>query len=308
MLAGYPDRSGDIPGRWPRYEGYRLSAMASPPALENVPCYYCGGTEGLLWGEEAGYRARKCAECGLVYVSPRPRQDDIAEAARTGEHAGERGALSVTGRYRESRARHHRKTIDRMFGDLAGRAGLRWLDIGAGFGELLGAVSSAFPGAALTGVEPNAAKRQAAQERGLTLTDVPLAALPRRGFDVVSVINVWSHLPDPAEFLGEVHSLLAHEGHVLVETGTGGELDSAESYPDALLLPDHLSFAGERHVVGILERTGFVVELVRRRRVDTISFAAERAAKRALGRPTRLIVPYRSPFRTICVRARVDHA
>ena len=278
--------------------------MASPLVLEDVACYFCGANEGSLWGEEAGYRARKCAGCGLVYVSPRPRQAEIAEAARTGEHASERGALSVTGRYRKSRVRRHRKTIDRMFGDLVGRAGIRWLDIGAGFGELLQAVSMVFPGAVLTGVEPNAAKRQVAEERGLTLSDMSLAALPRRQFDVVSVMNVWSHLPDPAEFFGEVHFLLADEGHVLVETGTGGELDSAEYYPDALLLPDHLSFAGERHVVGILERAHFVIERVQRRRLDTLPFAAQHAAKFILGRPTRLIIPYRSPFRTICVRAR----
>ena len=66
----------------------------------------------LPGGEEAGYRARKCAGCGLVYASPRPRQAQIAEAARTGEHASEHGALSVTGRYRKSRAQQHRRTIE----------------------------------------------------------------------------------------------------------------------------------------------------------------------------------------------------
>lgn len=274
-------------------------------SVETVPCYYCGSTEGAVWGEENGYHALKCAECGLVYVTPRPRHEDIDEAARTGEHATERGSLSVTGRYRESRVRRHKRIVAAMFGDFAGRGRLRWLDVGAGFGELVKAVTLVFPGAEVTGVEPNEAKRLAARKHGVDLSEASLAELPGRSFDVVSLMNVWSHLPDPGEFLAEVRPLVAEGGCVLIQTGTGGELDSSEEYPDALLLPDHLSFAGEDHVVGILERTGFAVEAVERRREDTISFAALRAAKLLLGRPGRLVVPYRSRFRTLYVRARV---
>jgi len=270
--------------------------------LEEVPCYYCGATDGSVWGEEAGYRALKCAGCGLVYVSPRPRHVLIDEAARTGEHATERGSLTVTGRYKRSRVRHHAHLLKAMFAGFPAQP--RWLDIGAGFGELAEAVVLVFPGALVTGLEPNEAKRRAAKKRGLELTGTRLAELAPASFDVVSVMNVWSHLPDPAAFMSQVRTLLGEGGLLLVQTGTGGDLASAADYPDALLLPDHLSFAGERHVVGVLERAGFEIETIRRKRADTATFAARSAVKRLLGRPARLTIPYRSPFRVIYVLAR----
>src|SRR3990172_2731059 len=273
--------------------------------LEEVFCYYCGAEVGSQWGEEGGYRARKCYECGLVYVSPRPRQEDIDEAVRTGEHVSERGSLSVTGRYRPKRVRRSKRLIGRIFGDLVGRGPLRWLRVGAGFGELLKAVSQIFPDVVVTGIEPNQTKRRVSADRGIFLTGERLDTLPKGNFDVVSVMNVWSHLPDPVEFFTQIAALLVHDGLVLVQTGTGGDLESAEMYPNPLFLPDHLSFAGERHVVGILERIGFQVEDVVRKRADTPGHALECFVKRLLGQQTRLIIPYRSAFRTIYVRARI---
>jgi 2-polyprenyl-3-methyl-5-hydroxy-6-metoxy-1,4-benzoquinol methylase len=122
-------------------------------------------------------------------------------------------------------------------------------------------------------------------------------------FDVVSVMNVWSHLPDPVAFMKQVRTLLAEGGLILVQTGTGGDLASAADYPDALLLPDHLNFAGERHVVGVLEQVGFEIKSIRRKRADTATFAAQNAVKWLLGRPARLTIPYQSPFRAIYVLA-----
>lgn len=279
--------------------------MDSTESLEQVPCYYCGATEAALWGQEGGYRAVKCARCGLVYVSPRPPREAIDDSARTGQHATEGRQLSVTGHYRRGRVRARRRLIRRMFDDVARHANLRWLDIGAGFGELSKAVSVVFDRADVTGIEPNEAKRRVAASHGIALSDVNLASLPQGVFDIASLMNLWSHLPDPAEFLTEVRGLLTDRGRVLIQTGTGADLPDSAEYPDALLLPDHLSFASERHVVGILERTGFRIERIWRRRVDTPAFALNRVAKLMLGRSSRLVLPYRSPFRTIYVRASV---
>ena len=275
--------------------------------LEEVTCYYCGAKETSLWGEEAGFRARKCSQCGLVYVSPRPRKESIDASIRIGEHATEHGSISSIGRYRSQRVRRCRRLIARLFGDIPSETTLRWLDVGAGFGELLKAVSLVFPMAVVFGIEPNDAKRRGAAKRGITLSGTSPDALPRSSFDVISVMNVWSHLPDPLEFLRQLAKLLVPRGLILIETGNGGDLDSAEAYPDALLLPDHLSFAGERHVIGVLERSGFEVEDMNRKRIDTVGFAVESLLRRLIGRKTRLVVPYRSQFRTIEIRARVRY-
>lgn len=279
--------------------------MDSRP-LERVNCYFCGDTEAAVWGVEAGYQAVKCATCGLVYVSPRPRLEHIDEAARTGQHATEAGLITVTGSYRHRRVRKHERVLRRLLEGVANTHPVRWLDIGAGFGELVEAAENVFPRAEVLGIEPNEAKRRSALERGITLSGARLAELPEARFHVVSLMNVWSHLPDPPTFFSDVRKLLTDGGRVLVQTGAAADLANAGEYPDTLLLPDHLSFAGERHVVGTLARAGFHVEAISRERADTLEFALVQAAKRLLGRPTRLVVPYQSPFRIMYVVAKAQ--
>jgi hypothetical protein len=75
-----------------------------------------------------------------------------------------------------------------------------------------------------------------------------------------------------------------------------------------LSLPDHLVFAGEAQLRRFLEDGGFSVLSVDRERTDTLGWFARSVAKRALGRPAYISLPYSSPFRTLYCRARLEPA
>ncbi|MCC2976898.1 class I SAM-dependent methyltransferase [Sphingomonas sp. PL-96] len=278
--------------------------MASLAAQVAVPCPLCNRREAWGWGCENGYSAVKCVGCGLVYVSPRPADDMISEATRTGQHRHEAGALSVV--YAPSRRKLARYEA-RMRRVLAGELGqdpVSWLDIGAGFGELIEALRDVLPaGSRIRGIEPMAAKAAHARARGLPVTSDKLAQLSE-SFDFVSLINVFSHLPDPGAFLADVRRLVRPGGTLVLMTGNGAELDSAQSYPDRLDLPDHLVFAGRPQLDAFLSEAGF--EPYRRDlvRLDTASWAAKAAVKKLLGQPVPLVIPYRSRFRDMLYLAR----
>jgi len=231
--------------------------------VSDASCYVCGSDERKPWATENGHHAVRCADCGLVYVSPRPRLEDISRAAQTGLHAGEK-ELAVTGAYGGRRRVEH--YLARL-ADLYGRAyfhgaGERWLDVGAGFGEFLEALGEASGGALKTrGLEPNEAKAASARERRLNVTFAELSALGER-YHHVSLLNVFSHLPEPPAMLRTLRDLLEPSGELLLQTGNFAELERSE-IPVSLDLPDHLSFANERLLRRVLDATGFGVVTVK---------------------------------------------
>jgi SAM-dependent methyltransferase len=223
-----------------------------------LPCYVCGSSESRPCASENGYQAVRCRDCGLVYVSPRPALESISRAAQTGLHAGEQ-ELAVTGEYAKTKVALYLRRLADLYGPgYFHGAGERWLDVGSGFGELLEALGQASGGTLRArGLEPNETKSASARERGLAVTFVELSELGER-FHFISLLNVFSHLPDPPVTLARLRELLEPGGELLLQTGNFAELERSE-IPVSLDLPDHLSFANERLLVRLLERAGFAV-------------------------------------------------
>ena len=274
---------------------------------EYIECPYCNANDYALWAEENGWQAVKCRQCDIVYVNPRPMLESIQEAARTGLHQNEMGTLDVVGKF----SRRKRRKIKRRLLHLYPGADLRqqanqWLDIGAGFGELLIVVQGLLrEDATLYGVEPCEPKRVHAQEAGLMIEET-FSAIEGK-FDVISLINVFGHLPDHFEFLSEVKQRLTHGGEIVLVTGNGGEIPF-EQYPQKLSLPDHLVFAGEKHLFGMLGRLGFDIIKVKRYRVIPLGSMIRRTVKRLFGGRSGKLSPYgqySSPFRSVWIRARL---
>jgi 2-polyprenyl-3-methyl-5-hydroxy-6-metoxy-1,4-benzoquinol methylase len=274
--------------------------------LESIDCPLCGGVDRSDWGTENGFSCVKCRECGLVYVNPRPSLEDISHANEIGEHRTADEVLHVVYKRSRRKALRYAATIRAAFPDIvASSTPVRWLDVGAGFGELVEVLQEILPpGSQVMGIEPMAPKVLDAQERGLPVYQADLSQIAGR-FDVISLINVFSHIPDFRDFLGRLRPLLTDGGELFVETGNGGDLTSMHDYPDLLYLPDHLVFAGEAHLRSYLEQAGFSIQSTTTFRVDTAMQFGKSLIKAALGRRIKLSMPYRSPFRRVLIRARL---
>jgi SAM-dependent methyltransferase len=77
-------------------------------------------------------------------------------------------------------------------------------------------------------------------------------------YDFISLLNVYSHLPNPPAFLKSLKNLLNPGGEIVVQTGDTAHFPADEHYRP-FYLPDHLSFASEKIVTGILKRLGFEI-------------------------------------------------
>lgn len=230
--------------------------------MDNVLCYNCGLANATEYAAENGYSLTKCSHCGLLYVNPRPGTEEIEQAHRLGQHRGAE-LIQTTGYYDFSKQSSYLTTLKDLFGDGSALQGKTWLDIGCGYGEFLLALKAfARNGLTLRGIEPNEHKAAAARKKGLDVGYFDLAGHTDK-YDYVSFLNVYSHLPDPPGAMNGWRQLLRPGGHLLVETGDTADLPP-EVHPRPLYLPDHLSFASERIVVGILERVGFEIIAVRK--------------------------------------------
>jgi SAM-dependent methyltransferase/ribosomal protein S27E len=275
------------------------------PALELVRCPNCGSTESAAWAIERGFHAVRCARCALIFVNPRPGREYIQAAVVGGAHGHADGRMDVSARRMGSKVGRYRRVLGRLFSDLwSAEAPVSWLDVGAGYGELVEAVMGLAPkGSIIEGLEPMKPKADDAKRRGLPVSQEWLSP-GRPKVDVVSLVDVFSHIPDFNEILADVRSVLRPGGHLFLETGNLADLETRDQFPNELGLPDHLVFAGEEQIRGFLERARFQIVQIERARFDGVVNFFKCIAKKAIGRPVAIQIPYRSKYRQLLIRAR----
>lgn len=134
----------------------------------------------------------------------------------------------------------------------------RALDIGASSGKLLLAYQLAFD-CEVAGIEPGDAYRQYAESRGLEMhSSIEALVTPNAGrFDLISLIHVLEHLPEPVGILQTLREkLLADDGHLLIEVPNFYAHDSYELA--------HLSCFTPKSLKAVMKRAGFRVLRLKR--------------------------------------------
>jgi len=227
-----------------------------------VNCYNCGADNNEFYASENGFTIVKCLECGLLYVTPRPTLAEIAKAYECGVHQGST-KLKVTGRFARELISGYCRVMKDFYGTELSHQKSTWLDIGCGYGEFIHALQRVSKNNVIArGVEPNIHKQKSARKRGLDVSYFDLGICTEQ-YDFISLLNVYSHLPNPKKSLMDWKRLLKPRGELLLETGDAATLDSTD-IPRPLYLPDHLSFASEDIVVNILKKSGFEVIDIRK--------------------------------------------
>lgn len=285
-----------------------MSNVTLSGVVDQGGCPVCGSRGKERWASERGFDVYRCVNCRFLYLWPMVRSDDLREAVRSGHHAAL--GLDVRARRIPGKGRRYTRLLDPVLTALRayGRP-VQWIDVGCGYGELLEAVSVVLPEGSLSlGFEPMTHKAMQARARGLTVVNEYLQS---NGYsaDVISMMDIFSHVPDFRSLLRVASSNLKINGYLVLETGNLADLNYRDECPGELGLPDHLAFAGEAHIHRLLSETGFEIESLVRIRIDGVLETLKNIAKVALGRPARIRLPYASRYRTMVVTARkIDDA
>ena len=272
----------------------------------DIVCPCCYSDKFSKWGEENGYVAVRCNNCALIYVNPRPSDDLINEAVVYGIHSDVGNGKSVVTSRVSSKVDLFYKQFKSLLPDLCtSETPIKWLDVGAGFGELVEGVTKLLPrNSKVVGIEPMKPKAEAAKKRGLDIRNIYLDEVEEK-FNIVSIINVFSHIPDFNSFLNEIKDVLYDNGELIIETGNTADLENRSDFSGELDLPDHLVFAGKKQLKIFLERSGFQIVDIQEKRIDNLWYFVKNIIKKLLGRPVILKLPYTSSYRSLLIRAKL---
>ncbi len=256
---------------------------------QQIECGACAGKRWAVWGTKRGEFVREdftywqCARCGLVRVTPvvgAEIYDDAYYAGRGADpyvnYAAEYADFAATDR------RYELADLARVAGEFfagreaksegaveAGRA-LRWLDFGCGAGGLLKYLRQhGVPGGRTveaSGHDVGSYAKKLARADGFRIWSIEeLATMPAGSFDVVSLVEVLEHIPDPGEVVALCARVLRSGGLLLVTTGNiAGPIARRQRTGYRYCIPEiHVSLFSPMALAALYSRHGLRVQAVR---------------------------------------------
>lgn len=231
--------------------------------MEWVSCNLCGHDNHKRLYDFTPWQIVKCKHCGLVYLNPRPSDEELF-----GLYSEDYFAEHLVEQYPRDEEAVRRKidsfewmlNIVRPFKERG-----TILEIGCATGFFLAHARNA--GWEAWGVEISEYAAQYAREslglKVLTGT-VSTVNLPKRFFDVIMMSHILEHLPDPLNALRQVGEWLKHDGILVIRVPDIGSLDAifyGRNW-EGWRIPYHFYHFSPRSLRAMLRRVGFSVLMI----------------------------------------------
>ncbi len=232
-----------------------------------LPCCVCGTTGARPWrvapdnllGGDARYSAVRCLRCGTARLEPRPPINEMHRFYAPGAYARAEGAQADTevGRRLDALNAGLARRADAAAGGALPR---RALDVGCGDGRFLAALKKR--GFTVEGLETDPVAADMARRRaGAVIHERPVETsdLTPESFDLVTLLHVLEHVPDPRETLAAVRRVLRPGGALLLALPNAASVE-ATLFGSAwyhLDLPRHLWGFTPHSLIRLLEESGF---------------------------------------------------
>jgi 2-polyprenyl-3-methyl-5-hydroxy-6-metoxy-1,4-benzoquinol methylase len=202
------------------------TAMKTETFWEDIPCTICGTTDVDMVFEAGKAQPAKlvrCKSCGLMYASPRIRVDSEMHESNQCDGLLKGVTTDLNHRYRWRYEKESGQVRDfeptrRVLQKLYPEGG-KMVEVGSGLGYLLRSFKD--EGWDVLGVDPWKELPPHTQEiHGIETipTTLEKAGLPDSSVDVLILLHVIEHVPDPVETLREINRVLKPGGHLVVET------------------------------------------------------------------------------------------
>lgn len=202
----------------------------------------------------------KCTECGLIYLNPRPDEEEILKFyppwyhARAENNVAEIEKSEIWGiPWREAMAKKAEPILKY-------KTNGRILDIGCGDGSLLKYLKE--KGWEAYGLDFQEASARYARENlklNVSTGRVEEIAFPEESFDIIILFHVLEHLDDPSNVLKKVKTLLKKDGYLLIEVPNIESFESRlfRSKWVGISAPLHLYHFSRKSLKSMLEKCGY---------------------------------------------------
>ncbi|MGH9686310.1 MAG: class I SAM-dependent methyltransferase [Candidatus Acidiferrales bacterium] len=230
-------------------ENVRVRSTSAPP------CPLCASTATIHAFSDSGCDVRVCNICDLFFVHPRPHAFEQHQRVSSGECPGIE-LLDCARRY-EGECLYYDRHFDLIAQEIAGATSI--LDVGCGTGNLLERFASR-PNCHRLGIELNpSAARVARTAAQCEILEQPFETFRAdREFDVITMINVFSHLSSFDAMFRSLHAALAPNGRVILRTT---EMSRRVSRWNQVHwgVPDDLHFLGLNTLNHLCAKYGFAI-------------------------------------------------
>jgi len=253
-------------------------------------CPLCRSPQSELFDtlkvDERAIEYRLCSRCGMVYQGVEWKKDQLADFYANDYRKLVEGDDLVSDKNRAIEETRARLLVEWL--KVLGISTMRHMDIGASTGALINRVKREF-GAEVQGIELSNSHRAFAEKRGLPMLP-SLEALEAQGagrFDLISLIHVLEHLPEPVQALADLREKwLTPGGALLLEVPN---LYIHNSYEIA-----HLHAFSQHTLLETLRLAGYRVEALRvhgQPRSNVLGLYITLLARRAANPPDQTVRP-----------------
>jgi 2-polyprenyl-3-methyl-5-hydroxy-6-metoxy-1,4-benzoquinol methylase len=230
-------------------------------------CPLCGGAESRRFDQRV-FRGitvtnRICTTCGFIFQSPRMTETELDEFYAAEYRRLYQGSEGPAAKDLAVQARRARVLLDFIQTCRSGTTSplnenTLFLDIGCSAGKLMDCFAQTF-GCRVVGIEPGDAYRQEDQRRGLDVY-ASLDGLRQAGqfpCDLISLIHVLEHLPNPVQYLTQLRQeLLKPTGWLMLEV--------PNLYAHDCFEVAHLSSFSAHTLTQTLKQSGFEIVALRK--------------------------------------------
>lgn len=219
------------------------------------PCPLCGSSDSVRAFRDNGCSLRMCRDCELFFVDPYPTRVQQHQRVSSSKRV-EIEILDCERRYAGARL-YYARHFEWIARECVNANSV--LDVGCGTGHLLerfGAFSRMYR----VGIELNPQAAEFARHvSGCQILETPLEEFRSdRAFDVITMVNVFSHIPSFDAMFSSVRTALRPGGKLVLRTS---EMSANVSRWNQLHwgIPDDLHFLGLRTLDFLCAKYGFTI-------------------------------------------------
>ncbi|HEY6564102.1 MAG TPA: methyltransferase domain-containing protein [Pirellulaceae bacterium] len=233
-------------------------------------CPLCGSTRLTKLFDVQRHELLACDDCELLSIGPYP-----SDAERVYETVADYQYDALEIMSAEAHFRSSQLAYERIYPWIRGyfATARTALDVGCGTGYLLHQLRE-FPELLREGIELNRGRAAfARQASGCDIHENPLQQLPTtRSYDVITLMAVFSHVPDFASFYPAARQLMSDRGRLILYVGEFSRQVKRRAVFD-WEVPDHLHFMGLKTAEALAGKFGFRVVEHRREPLEDLLFA-----------------------------------
>jgi SAM-dependent methyltransferase len=243
-------------------------------ALEPTNCEVCHsnkkvpeatGRNYLYGNSQQEFHFVTCAECGHLYLDPRPRPDQVSRLYPP-IYPSFSGRFSEKGSLIARIKDHVLASRFKQLGEVP--TNMRLIDIGCGDGAFLISLRRLFPEAELTGLDWHFPEHTRAllesHDIGMIEGTLETVELPVDHYDVVVMNQLIEHLWDPNGSLDRCRTAMKPGGKIAIETPNQDGYDRKYWFRDgawgSYYYPRHFNLFSTSGLRRLVENHGFVVE------------------------------------------------